>query len=455
MKILLFAPPFELSAKEDCTYPLALGFLGAVLEKEKVAVKVYDFLYEEWDKVRAEFSEIIKAENPDVIGISSMTTNRWSAFEMSKIAKAINPKIIVIMGGVHPTIMWHQILKNFPVDFIVIGEGEHTIVELVRAIKAKKPRSFFLKIKGIAFEHNGEVVKTEQRPFIPDLDTIPFPKHEYFENKIKKSRTVFITTSRGCPIGCTFCSTSKHWGRIRRQRGVKSVITEIKQVKLKFPFIKHIYFQDDEFIMNHEWIKEFCDVFIKEGINLTFASPGRVTSVDDEIISRLKEAGCIKLYLGAESGSQKIINSIEKKITTEQIIKAFNICKKHHLEAGIYLMVGLPGENEQTINETIKMLQKIPNAQLGFPSLFQVYPGTQVYDNLKQKRFINDSYWITNEIAPFHTLEHSKRKLFFWALKIGLYSKYYQGQLLSFIFGKIKSNLKIEKIKKQIKKYIK
>jgi len=455
MKVLLFAPPFELTAREDCIYPLALGFLGAVLEKEKIDMKAYDFLYEEWDKTRGKFSEIIKAENPDVIGISSMTTNRWSAFEMSRIAKAINPKIIVIMGGVHPTIMWHQILENFPVDFVVIGEGESTIEELIRAIKAKKSQKSFLKIKGLAFKHNGKIIRTEQRPFIQNLDTILFPKHEYFENKIRKSGTVFIATSRGCPIGCTFCSTSRHWGRIRRQRSVKNVIAEIKQVKSRFPFINHIYFQDDEFIMNSAWVKEFCKAFIKEKINLSFACCGRVTSANDEIIILLKKAGCTKIYFGAESGSPKIINYIEKKITTEQIISAFNICKKHHLEAGIYLMVGLPGENEQTINETVKMLKRIPNAKFGLPSLFQIYPGTQIYDTLKQKGFINDNYWITNKIAPFHTLEHSKRKLFFWALKIGLYSRYYQGQLLPFILGKIKANLKIEKIKKQIKKYIK
>jgi radical SAM superfamily enzyme YgiQ (UPF0313 family) len=456
MKVLLFAPPFELSSQEESgTYPLALAYIGKVLERRKFDVKAFNYLYKNWDEIEQEVYNLLCSEKPEIIGISSMTTNRIAAFEIAKMAKRINPNIRVIMGGVHPSIMYKQILENLPVDFIVIGEGEETASELFDAIRKNKPKKLLKKIKGIAFKENDKIIITNSRPFTKNLDQIPFPKHEYFKDKIKKFKEAYIATSRGCPIGCTFCSTSCHWGKIRRQRSVKNVIEEIKYIKNKLPFIEKIHFQDDEFIMNQDWIKEFCEALKKNRINIKFECCGRVSSITEEMIKLLKEAGCTKLHFGVESGSQIIINSIKKKILIKQAINAFDICKKYMLKTGIYLMVGLPGENDASINDTIALLKRIKNANLDLPAVFQLYPGTEVYENAKKQGFIEDSYWLTNKVAPFYTLEHSKRKLFFWSLKISFWNNLYKGTLIKFILKKIRDNLQFKNIKKQFLKYIK
>jgi len=139
MKVLLFAPPFELSAKKMTAYPLGLCYLGAVLERDKHIVKAYNYLWQDWNKVKDEIKEIIIKEKPNIIGVSLMTTNRTNGFELAKLTKEINPNIKVIFGGVHSTIMYEQILNNFPIDFIVLGEGEITFPKLLRAIENKTP----------------------------------------------------------------------------------------------------------------------------------------------------------------------------------------------------------------------------------------------------------------------------------------------------------------------------
>lgn len=453
MKILLFAPSFETPAQQAASYPLALAYLGAVLENEGHSVRAFDYIHDDWAKVEGEVRKTILTEKPQIIGVSSMTTNRTAAVKLARIAKSIDPNIKVIFGGVHPTLMYKQILENFPVDFVVVGEGEETIIELVNAIGSKANYSKLKKIKGIAFKSENEVIRTENRPFLRDLDQLPMPKHVYFEDRIKRDKTFYISCSRGCPYACTFCSTSLHWGRMIRRRSVKSVMAEILFLKKKYPFVDKIIFNDDEFLMDHNWIKEFCNSMIKEKLNLTWYAAARVNAVSEDIVPLLKKAGCSSLSLGVESGSPKIIKSIDKKIEGKQIIRAFSICNKYNLPVGMFLMVGLPGENSQTINETIRLVKLARPKELGLPGLFQVFPGTQVYELAKKQGFITDDYWLTDGPAPFYTYENSRAKLLFWSFKICLYHKFYFGGLSKFIFGEIKAHLKFDKIKRTLKRY--
>lgn len=453
MKILLFAPPSETAASSSESYPLALGYMGAVLEKEGHEVEVFNSIHENWEKIKPNIIDIIKSKNPDIVGISSMTNNRGSAFELARLAKEISPKIKVILGGVHPTLMTKQILENFPLDFIVVGEGEETIVELVKAIKKKAKLSRIKKIKGIAFKHDGKVIVTAPRPFIKNLDHIPFPKHSYFKENIVKNKAAYLITSRGCPYRCKFCTSSVHWGRMMRQRSVKNVIKEIKLIKKEFPYVKKIYFNDDEFILNEKWVKNFCNSFLKEKINLEWDCIGRVNSINEEIVKLMKSAGCTKVNLGIESGSPKMLRLMDKKITKEQIIEAFEVCKKHGLAAGIFLMVGLPGEDKKTIKETIKLIKKINHGQLPLPGLYQVFPGNEIYELAKRQGFISDDYWLTKKPAPFYTYENSRRRLLFWALKIFFYHKLYRKELSSFLLPKIRAHLKPDKLRRTIRRY--
>jgi len=455
MKILGLMTPFEVPAKPlQWSYPLSICYLGKILEEEGYVFLAYDFLFDQWKDAKEKIKKIIQKEKPEIIMASLMTTNRFSSFELAKLVKKINPKIRVIFGGVHSSMMFSQILLNFPVDFVVIGEGERTIVELIKAIEKKVPLNKFKDIKGIAFKEGNKIIKTECRKWIQDLDSLPFPKHEYFIESMKRQKAAYLIASRGCPINCLFCLTSKYWGYMRRTRSVDNFIEEIKYVKKKFPFVTMLYFNDDEFIMRKDWILDFCNKFIKEKINIGWECNGRVTSIDEEVIKAIKKAGCAQLNIGIESGSPKIIELIGKKITNEQAIEAYRLCEKYGVNAKIYLMVGLPGEDKNTIKETIQLIKKIKYGNLSVPAIFQLYPGTPIYEDVKRKGLINDDFWLTDKPAPLYSFEHSKWKLVYWTLKIAFFHKLYRGELWSFLFNYLK-NLNYDKIKKIFKTYLK
>jgi len=375
--------------------------------------------------------------------------NRTSASKVAEMIKKINPKIKVLMGGVHPSTMYKQILENYPVDFVVCGEAEETILELMEGIKKDKKISYFNKIKGLAFKNeNGQIIKTEPREYIKDLDKLPYPKHEYFKKEIEASKKVYIMTSRGCPFGCMFCSTSNYWGRMCRRRSVENVIGEIKFLIEKFPSIEEILFVDDEFTLNQEHAIELCKAMINAGIKLKWDCSTRVSSVSEELVEWMKKAGCVHVSMGVESGSEKLIKVIHKKITIKQIINAFELFHKYNIPASMYLITGIPGENSQTVNETIKLLKKLSNTKPEFkkPALLQIYPNTEVYNLAKKQGIINDNFWLTPKLVPHYTYEHSKNKLLYWSMKITLFHKYYQGELFKFILRAISSPLKAIKI---------
>lgn len=455
MKVLLISPSFRHPSKRTSSYPAGLCWLSSSLTKNGYDVEVRSFLWDEYNNVKQDVQKLIEEYNPDIIGISIMSTNRTAGFEIAKLSKEINPKIKVIVGGPHVHSMWHQIIDNFSfIDFAVIGEGEITIVELADAIKNKSSIDKFNKIKGIAFKYNNEIVRTEPRELMKDLDSLPLPEHNRFAENIRENKIAYVCTSRGCPIACRFCSTSVIWGKLIRYRSIENVMIELKQIKKEFPEVSKIYFLDDEMILNKKRIIDFCEAYVKEKINMSFECVGRVSSIDNDVIKALKKAGCVRLDFGVESGSSKIIKNIGKGITNEQVINAYNLCKKYNIRAGIFLMCGLPGETKETIKETINLLKQIPSADMSIPALFTVFPGNSIYKDAVKKGFITDDFWLTDKSAPFFVLENSKRKLTWWAIKTALYHKYYRGELFSFLYNYVK-RLRIDKIKRIMGLYIK
>jgi radical SAM superfamily enzyme YgiQ (UPF0313 family) len=453
MKIIFFSTPSELSdysiTDTNKIYPLGLAYLGAVLEKENFEVKVFDFFGLTWKEGAKKIFKIISSEKPDVIGLSSLTMNRTSASRVAKMAKKINPEIKVLMGGVHPSIMYEQILRTYPVDFIVFGEAEETILELMEGIKNGKKTSHFEKIKGIAFKNEGgQIVKTEPRGYIKNLNSLPYPKHKYFRREIENSKRVYMITSRGCPFGCLFCSTSNYWGRMCRRRSVENIMGEIKFLIKEFPSIEELFFVDDEFTLNQEHAIELCKAMVKEGVKLKWDCSTRVSSVSEELVYWMKKAGCVHVSMGVESGSKKLIETIHKRITIEQVISSFELFHKYKIPASMYLITGIPGEDSHTVNETIKLLKILAKAKPEFkkPALLQIYPNTEVYDLAKKQGIIDDNYWLTTKLVPHYTYEHSKNKLLYWSMKIAFYNKYYQGELFKFLLRIISKPLKSLKL---------
>jgi len=456
-KVLLITAPWEFGGQElSRIYPLGIAYLGAVLEKAGYNAEGINLGDKDWDKVEDGIKLLIEQENPDVIGISIMSSNRNSAAKLFKIIKEINPKIITIAGGVHTTFMYKQMFENYPdIDIAVLGEGEETILELMNYFNGRKSISKLRKIKGIAFKYNEEIIKTEPRPRMKDLDALPMPKHEYFEDQIKKYKIVYMQTTRGCPFNCKFCPSSPLWGRMISKRNVKNLFNEMQYLIKRFPYIERISFCDDEFIVDNKRVIELCKLIIKNNIKIRWDCIGRVTSVTDEVIKYMKMAGCTVITFGVESGNQQILNNMNKCQTIPQIINAFDICKRQGLKAEPLLICGFPGETSETINDTIKLLKKI--RIIGEPGLLFLVPGTQIYEIAKEQGVLDDDYWLTDKPIPFYFKEHSELRLLYWNLKISFYSHLYadeNGGIKNFVSYKFLKKLNKERLKAMLKRWI-
>jgi len=455
MKFLLAMAPWDMWEGEDDTlYPLGLAYLGAVLEKNNHEVDILNLTYSNWEDVKPNAIEKIKSFNPDILGISILSNSRISTKRLIEEAKKINPNLIVIAGGVHTTFLYNQILENYPVDYAVLGEAEKTIIELSDAIKNKKPLEDFKKIKGIAFKEKNQIIKTEPRERIRNLDELPFPKHEFFEKTILKYDTAYMMTSRGCPFGCSFCPSSAYWGRCMIQRSAENILEEIKYLLKKYPNIKKIYFLDDEFLVNNNRIIQLCKMLIENNIKIKWSCLGRASSINDELISWIKRAGCFEVIFGVESGSQRILDNIGKKVKVEQIENAIKICKKYGLSTSFLSIIGLPGETYKSAMETAKLAKKVK--EVAEPAILIVFPGTRVYELAKEKGMMADDYWMSEGLCPLYTAEHSKAKLWLWSFKVGLTTHLYadNGNPLEYLNRKIFSKLKPRNFIRIFKRYV-
>ena len=429
MKILMIIPSSS-QPETQREYILGLPYLASALRVHGYHnIRVLNYFHMPWSETERLTIKTLEDFNPDVVLISCFTINRVSGHKTAILSKKYNPSIKVIMGGMHPAFLYDQILSNFPVDAVCIGEGEQTIVELIDAFKSNSPLD---GIKGIAFKKDSTVLLAEKRPFIKDLDMVPFPAHDIYKDYIVKTRKAHIISSRGCPFGCQFCSTTQFWGKTWRSRSSKNVVDEIEML-IKNYNIDYINFMDDEFTLNKRRTIEISKEIINRGIAVKWSCSTRVDTIDREQLEWMIKGGCEHMALGIESGSPRMIKSIGKKITVDQIEKAFNLLSEYGLSKGAFMMVGNPGEDRSSVNETIRLVKKLKLDQNSV-GVAEIYPGTRLYEIAKSKNFITDDYWLTENPPPFYTVEHSAIKLKLWAFLIILNSKIAQGAFTAIRF---------------------
>lgn len=411
MKILLLQP--KLTRIDTAPLPpLGLCYIQSCLDKACYTDSKIIDIFESYNDIE----KIIKDYKPDIVGISCFTTYRGSSFKLAKLVKEVNPKIKVVLGGPHATFMWEQIMKNFPfVDFIVMSEGEITTVELVKTLDKGLPLK---NVKGIVFRDNGEIIKNEPRPFIENLDELPFPSYRDIDFKkyimlvppivTSKEVKANIISSRGCYGKCTFCSTKVFWGNWRA-RSPKNVVDEIEWLYNDYG-IKLFEFLDDIFTTNQKRVTEICKEIIKRNLKIKWNCETRVNNVSLELFQWMKRAGCCWIEFGVESGSEKILKNINKMITRDQIIRAFKLAKEAGIKRGIFLMVGNPEDSWETIKETEDLITEIKPDNVAV-SVATIYPATQLYELAKEKGLINDDYWLTDKLEPRYTIDINLKEL--------------------------------------------
>jgi radical SAM superfamily enzyme YgiQ (UPF0313 family) len=413
MKVTLVFPPHGFTSKDVMPH-LGLAYLAAVLEKNDIEVEILDAQVEglSWKDLGKKYLQ----SKSDIVGITSLTEMRFQSFKAAEIAKKTLPGSIVIIGGPHASLATHDTLLNVPsVDIIVRGEGEYTLLETCKALENNEDLK---SVKGISYRENVEIIHNDPRPLIKNLDTLPFPAYhllpiEKYNFKLDvpgvgKLSCLNVITSRGCPIGCAFCATSKMLGKKWRARSPSNVLDELEYL-IETYGIKAIWFYDDTFTMNKKRVIDICDGVIDRGLDIKFTCSIRVDTVDKELLSKMKEAGCYSIFYGVESGSQRILDDIiEKKISIEQIKRVSNWLNELEILNNPSYIASLPDETNEEVYETINLMHEL-GGKASF-SFLKIYPGTRIEEIAMSKGILpKDFSWAKKsdmrEVFSLHSVQ--------------------------------------------------
>lgn len=412
MKVMLLSLP-GMEEQDGCLFPLGLGYLVAIL---KPAHEVQPYHYQTMRAAVLDIPAKVEAFHPDVIGLTCNSFNRGGVRKIISLIRAIDEKVLVVVGGVHASFCYDQVLTNYGADVVVIGEGEYTLQQLCENVQNKQSLS---QVNGIAFKRNGEVVVTPPREVATNLDLLPLPDYSYARDLIESSRMGMIITSRGCPVQCTFCSTSSYWGQRVRMFSPSRVVDEMEMLVSQY-HVKKIFFHDDTFNLGISRVEAICKEIKSRGVNVEWGCSCRVVPVSEAMLDMMVDAGCRHICWGIESGSEEILKRINKKISLAQVMNAYELSRKHSavMSTGAFVMVGNSGESSKTINETIKFLNTIPLTDSPSTSVLYVLPGTLLYSDLKERGLVKEEDWVRYDTVPSYTLEHSYLVLAIWAWRV-------------------------------------
>jgi len=374
MKILLVQVNTK-SAIDKTSHPHAgLAYLGAYSLSKGHETLAIDAKYEGMDN-NTLLERIVKIK-PDILGLTIRTPDVREAEKIALVVKNRIPGVITVVGGAHVTGLQERVLAECSYfDIGVIGEGEKTFCELLDSIEDKKMD--LIEVKGIIYRRDGTIIRTAYREYIADLNSLLFPAWQLFP----RGSDLSLFTSRGCPYSCYFCQ--RVMGQQVRTMSPRRVIAEIKRNIEEFS-TRFLQIEDEVFGLNRKWIDAFLDLMLREGINkrVRWIANSRVNIADLGTYEKMKEAGCIGLGFGIESGNQRILNLVQKGITLEQASNAIKIAKMAGLQTHAFFILGHPTENRRTLRDTISLACKLNPYEVTFGIMIP-YPGTKVYEMAK------------------------------------------------------------------------
>lgn len=395
MKILLIYPYFletRLHLEDIGVVPQGVFYIAALLKKHAYDVEIINW-YNINEAPQNIKSELMK-KKPDVIGFSILHANRWGGIDIARIAKQVNPEVKIVFGGIGAAFLWEHFLIHFPeVDYIVIGEGEYPFLNLMRCLD-KGELHEIEQIKGIAFRHDGQVIRNQDAEPLCELDQLPNPA-QYFSYQ-------HVSLTRGCAANCRFCGSPQFWGR---QVRFHSADYFVEQLSLLYKQgIRFFYVSDDTFTINARRVIEICKMMIQMKLDVQWAAISRVDMINADMLYWMRKAGCIQISYGVESGSEKIRKLLGKHISDQQIRRAFELTQKHGIMARAYLIYGCPQESWHTIAETIDLMETIKPLSAIF-YILDLFPGTALYDDYIQRNNLNDDIWLKRieDIMYFET----------------------------------------------------
>lgn len=422
-KILLIDPPVTRPkdfSHEKCRVsvfvPLGLAYIAAVLEPAGYSVTILDALLRgiergeqaygvdrfRYGSTDAEIEDVIRKNKPDVVGISCLFSNKdFDLRNVARLVKKVLPKCPVIAGGVHPTAIPEILLtEERSIDYIVLGEGEYTLKELLKALESGDPVS---TVDGIAYrDDHGQINLNPKKTFIQDLDELPFParhlldmdaydRHSSAHSGFKQKPYASLISSRGCPAKCTFCSIELLWGKVPRYRSAENILAEIDFLRKQYG-IKEIHFEDDNLTSNKKRALKIFKGMVDRRYSLSWTVPSglAIYSLDDELLEKMAESGCYSISLAIESGDQKVLDTLmHKPIRLEKAKPLVDKARSLGMKSKGFFILGFPGETKQTMRKTIAFAKTL---KLDWSLFFMATPlvGTKMYQICKDKHYLKD-----------------------------------------------------------------
>jgi len=394
MKVLLVNPSWWNKPKSlwsgisGVLPPLGPGYLASMLLRNNIDVEILDLnAFQQPPEAIAGF---LNTKKFDWIGITATTNLVPSAKKLAQAARAHAPDAKILMGGVHPTLLPDEILAWPEVDFVIRGEGEYSMVELV---SGNAPES----IQGLSFRKGKEIVHNPDRELIPDLDQIPFPAWHLLPIKkyvpalggYKKLPAVSLITSRGCSGSCTYCNN--FFGSRVRKRSADNVVAELSML-VKDYGIREIYFYDDSFTEFPSKVIDLCKKMVAAKLNLSWSCFARVNIVNEDLLRAMKESGCHHISYGIESGNPEILECIDKKVNLEKVRQSVALTKKVGIDTLLGFMLGLPGETKETMEQSLRFGLELDPDMIIF-DITTPFPGTKLFAWAEQNGYLKTKKW--------------------------------------------------------------
>lgn len=375
--------------------PLGLGYIAAHLKNKGISVELVDCTFLSFKDAM----ERIRNSHPRIIGLQVMFSMKEKALQMVELLR--KDCELLVAGGPLPTSNPEEFLQSF--DVVGLGEGEETMLDIVQAVQNGKPLK---QVKGIAYKDLGKTIFTAPRDFINNLDEIPFPAREMFDNQAYKAyysinfgyTTTSIMTSRGCPFQCDFCSHPVFGNRFR-SRTPKNIAEEVQQVHdLCYD---RVWFADDCFTLGRKRFLDICHELIRRRVNIGWECLSRVDTIDEEVAEKMRRAGCVRVFFGIESGNDTVLKLMNKQITVKQAEQAVNTCKRAGIQVGAFFILGYPGETDKTVLDTVDFASSLPLDYLSFTFPYPI-PGTPLYERVKNSMIMEE--W--TEPDNIHLIKH-------------------------------------------------
>ena len=412
MKILLLNPPsthptFFNPSDIEPHYPLGLLYIAAVLEDEGFDVQILDAVTlgpqthvsatsehihfgASWQQIEYELSRL----KPDIVGITNPYVTQFNnAIVASEICKKVNPKTITVVGGPHASARPQDFFEmTTSVDIVTMGEGEYIMPQIVSYVEGK---AHLADIEGIVYRQNGTLQANRWRPFVEDLDQLPFPAYNLIDNERYLSgmnRPLPLITSRGCPFDCTFCTVHLHMGRRWRAHSPKYVLDHLAYSASTLK-IKNISFIDDNLSLDPQRFDQILDGIISRNLGITWDTPNGVRSdtLDRQLVLKAKDSGCVCFMTGVESGDQEILdNVVRKSLDLSKVIEFSRACQEMSIDMGAFFIIGFPGESRANIERTLNFARMLNREFTVMPmiGIATPYYGTELYQLSKAQNYL-------------------------------------------------------------------